>query len=102
MVRLKRRSATSNGSFSLTRIVVMYPGRVASKDDDYSPLAGGLQRPLVAALQRPAAGRGAGPGPLEVVAAEPAGHVDDLTDEIQARYALALHRLRAQVAGVDA
>jgi len=31
------------------------------------------------------------PGPLEIIAAEPAGHIDRLADEIKARHALGLH-----------
>ena len=44
----------------------------------------------------------AGPGPLEIVAAEPAGHIDDFADEIEARHTPRLHRLRGELAGVDA
>ncbi len=54
-----------------------------------------------AVRQRQGTGVGAGPGPLEVVAAQPAGDVDHLADEIQPGL-LRLHRLRRQVAGVDA
>ena len=45
---------------------------------------------------------GAGPGPLEVVAAQPAGHVHHLADEIQAGLLARLQRLRREVARVDA
>jgi len=38
-------------------------------------------------------GKPRGPGPVEVVSAEFAGHVHDLTDEIQPRHLLRLHGL---------
>ena len=52
--------------------------------------------------QRLGAGKAAGPGPLEVVAPQPAGHVDHLADEEQAGLALAGHAATVQFAGVDA
>ena len=48
---------------------------------------------------RPARRRGAGPGPLEVVAAQPARHVHHLADEVQAGLP-GLQGLGRQVAGV--
>ena len=42
-----------------------------------------------------------GPGPLEVVATEPAGHVNDFANKVQPWLAPAGHRLRAQFARVD-
>src|SRR5262245_18004191 len=42
-----------------------------------------------------------GPGPLEVEAAEPAGHVHGLADEVEAGHAAAAERLRGQLARVD-
>src|SRR4051812_10538341 len=43
----------------------------------------------------------AGPGPLEVIAAEPTGDVDGLTDDEQAWNVRGLHRPRGQIACVD-
>ena len=48
--------------------------------------------------RRPAAG----PGPLEIVAAEPAGDVDDLADEIEPRHVARLMRLGVERPRVDA
>ena len=45
-------------------------------------------------LQRLRGGMGAGPGPLEIIAAEPAGDVDRLTDREQAGQAARGHRPR--------
>ena len=42
-------------------------------------------------LEGAAGGDAGGPGPLEVVAAEPAGDVDDLADEVEAGDVAALH-----------
>ena len=42
------------------------------------------------------------PRPLEVVAAEPSGDVDDLADEVEPGNARRAHRLRRQLARVDA
>src|SRR5690606_9452330 len=49
-----------------------------------------------------AGGVGGGPGPLEVVAAEPAGDVDDFADEVQAGHVPGLHRRRRQAVGIHA
>ncbi len=46
-------------------------------------------------------GMGAGPGPLEIIAAEPAGDVDRLADHIEAGKALRLHRFRRQFRRAD-
>src|SRR6185436_14353757 len=54
------------------------------------------------ALQRVRTRRGARPRPLEVVATEPPGDVDRLADEVQPGDAAAFHRLRAELARVDA
>ncbi|MOA47603.1 hypothetical protein D3C78_1702540 [compost metagenome] len=60
----------------------------------YTMRGGASMRATVACMERRcgshhAAGRvPAGPGPLEVVAAQPAGHVQHLADEMQAGYAL--------------
>src|ERR1039458_4302602 len=43
-----------------------------------------------------------GPGPLEVVAAEPAGDVDDFADEVEARGDAALHGTGVERVGRDA
>jgi hypothetical protein len=51
--------------------------------------------------QRQRTGMRAGPGPLEVVAAQPAGHVDHLADEVQPGL-LRFHGLRRQIARVHA
>src|SRR6266540_1162052 len=42
------------------------------------------------------------PRPLEIEAAEMAGHVDGFADAIEAWRALRLHRLRRQLGGIDA
>src|SRR5215212_3214785 len=43
-----------------------------------------------------------GPCPLEIVAAEPAGHVHHLADEVEARHRLRFHGAGIELAGVDA
>src|SRR6218665_1432581 len=52
--------------------------------------------------QRSCTSRRTGPGPLEVVAAQPAGHVNHFANEIEPRLSFALHGLRAQLARVHA
>ena len=47
-------------------------------------------------------GVGGGPGPLEVVASEPAGDVDDLADEVEARDEAGLHGAGVEGGGGDA
>jgi 2-dehydro-3-deoxyphosphooctonate aldolase (KDO 8-P synthase) len=43
-----------------------------------------------------------GPGPLEIVPAQPAGHIDDLADEIEPRHPLRRHRPPVKRRGIDA
>ena len=43
----------------------------------------------------------AGPGPLEIVAAQPAGHIDHFADEIKSRHPPRFHRFGRQLAGFD-
>src|SRR6185369_3410847 len=121
MVRLKRRRATSKGSFSLTRMVVMSlwilgfcarcldgarngsglkPVLVPSGEPDArsrARCAGKYREDTRSGLPResgpfgsgsrtrgsdgPGTGVGARPRPLQVVAAQPAGHVAHLADE---------------------
>src|SRR6185437_5833437 len=57
--------------------------------------------------KQPASGRRARrlprrPRPLEVVAAEPAGDVDHLADEVEAGHEFRLHRAGGEPIGVDA
>ncbi len=42
----------------------------------------------------------AGPGPLEIVAAQPAGDIDDFANEIKAGHGTAFHRLGGECCGV--
>ena len=42
------------------------------------------------------------PCPLEVIAAEPAGHIDHLADEVETRHGAGFHRLGRQGGGIDA
>ena len=42
------------------------------------------------------------PGPLEIIAAQPAGDVHRLADRVQARHAACFHRLRGKICGADA
>jgi len=42
------------------------------------------------------------PCPLEIVSAQPPGHIDDLANEIQPRHPLGLHRPPVQCCGIDA
>ena len=53
-------------------------------------------------LERLRGGVRAGPGPLEVIAAEPAGDVDRFADGEKAGDAFGLHRLRRQFGSADA
>src|SRR5690554_1707015 len=48
-----------------------------------------------------AGGSARGPGPLEIIAAEPAGHVHRFADNIKAGLAVGLHRFGADTLGVD-
>ncbi len=48
-----------------------------------------------------AGGDGGGPGPLEVIAAEPAGDVDDFADEVEAGDDAALQGAGVEGVGVD-
>ena len=41
-----------------------------------------------------ARGVAAGPGPLKIVAAQPAGHIDHFADEIESRHAPRFHCFR--------
>ena len=50
----------------------------------------------------PAGGGTAGPGPLEVEAAEVAGDVDDFADEVEARDVAGFHGSGGELVGVDA
>ena len=45
--------------------------------------------------------RSRGPCPLEVEAAKMSGHIDNFSDEVQARNFAALHRFRGEFVGVD-
>ena len=53
------------------------------------------------ALDSPSRRIARSPGPLEIIAAQPTGHVDGLADEIQARNRTRLHGFRIQIAGID-
>src|SRR5271167_4301218 len=55
-----------------------------------------------ASLQRSARRHARGPGPLEVEAAEVAGHVHDFADEVKTGNFAASHRFGGQFVGIDA
>src|SRR5690606_18257999 len=65
-------------------------------------MQGGTAPMPAAPLQRAAARHARGPGPLEVIAAQPAGHIDRLAYEVQARHGARLHGLLIQPARIDA
>src|SRR5687768_11240917 len=57
------------------------------------------RRPNLQRLPRRPAAR---PGPLEIVAAEPAGDIDPFADRVETGDLARRHRLRGQAGGVDA
>jgi hypothetical protein len=56
-------------------------------------------RPSGRTLGRLAGAVTAGPRPLKVIPAEPAGDVDDLADEVQSRNLVCFERLRVELCG---